>query len=481
MADAVNDRLLYYVCSSIITAGVANGDLPLILDSLEIECSREHRQKSAATRLWLELSDGAINASVLSTAINLAAGGDENIFNILEKRIGGNGLKPYLTFATLNMLKGADDAAVILFERYNVTNFYLIARPLITLSDWNHYESPLRRKILDHVFSQAPEQSLSYLLKFTPFKAGKDEVPELYLYYFLKLLPSAAEPVLEKFLHVVRHMPGYTILVRYPEIREAFRHLLESHPAYRERLHLATENLDFQLRFNASSILLACFPENTWKELENTIRAADKRLTDSQQWIRFCMKLNYSATTLSKVDQLTQDVPEGSRYYALFILYHQDYPLTNIQKQDLIGGLLGSGDHFDHDSNFMGTDGLKSVGQDFEMLPLLTKELNSENRYRRYHAGSQLYYFHLGSVTAREKAKVYFMECQSNFRALFNFHDFKAAPFNDPDFMSSFTSESEVMKSENGHYPLLCRCYQLIQSADEQLALSVLKSFVFDG
>lgn len=103
-------------------------------------------------------------------------------------------------------------------------------------------------------------------------------------------------------------MQEYIPIVRYPEIREAFRNLLESYPPYRESLQIATENLDFSLRFNASTILLACFPEHSFKELENSVRAADKRISESQEWIRFCMKLNYDQKNSRSLGELTSRI-----------------------------------------------------------------------------------------------------------------------------------------------------------------------------
>ncbi|OOQ59839.1 hypothetical protein [Mucilaginibacter pedocola] len=481
IADCVNDRLLYDFSLTILEKGIANGDLPLILEGLEIECTRDHNNKSTAVRLWLEYSQGELNNAILNAAISIAASGDERLFHTLEKRVGRKGLKAYLTFVALNLLKNADDAAIILFEKYEVTDLFIIARALVSQSEWRHYDSPLRRKILDQLLMVDPFKSLSYFLKFTPYKKNKDHVPELYLYYFLKLLPEVVETHESAFLHVVRHLPEYSLLVRYPEIREAFRNLLESHPQYRESLQRAKENLDFRLRFNAGSILLACFPEHSYEELESTIIAADKRLSDSQQWIRFCMKLNYSPEILAKIDRSLSTLPQTARYYALFILYHQNYPLTPSHQQELVDGLLGTGDYFDYDSSFIGSDGLKSVGQDPNFLPLLLKAFHGDNAHRRKAASSQLYYFHLNRISVQEKAAVYLIECQENPRVLFRVDDFEKAPFNETGFIDACTTLAETMKSNSGQLPLLYSAYQLIQNPTEQLALNMLNSLVFDG
>ncbi|MDQ1150864.1 hypothetical protein QE382_002848 [Sphingobacterium zeae] len=480
VADSINDRLLYTVSKNVIDKGIKAGELKLILGALEIESQRDHFSKATAVRLWLELSEGPMNQVVLQSALNLAARGDDLIFESLVRRIGNEGLKPYLTFTSINMHKGAKDAAILLHEKYQVKDLYVISRPLFSQSDWTDYETPVLRKILDQVLMTDQERSLQYLLKFIPFKKDEEQIPELYLFYSLKLLLSSQDIYINHFLQIVRYMKEYTPIVRYPEIREAFRNLLESYPQYRESLQLATENLDFRLRFNASIILLACFPENSFKELENSVRAADKRISESQEWIRFCMKLNYDHSTLVRLEGLIPDLPEGARYYVLFILYHQKYSLQSSQIEELVRGLLGRGDHFDHDSNYFGGDGLNSLAKDSKLLPLIIHAFESGDKHQIKKAGHQLYYFQLSNLTPQQQAKVYLQECQDNSWALFHFQRFDQAPFNNVDFMLALSAGAESIKADTGDYPLLYECYRLIQSPNKNIALNILKKIVFD-
>lgn len=481
VAESVNDRLLYQISRKIIDDGIKSGNLNLILDGLEVETARDHSYSTTSVLLWLELSSGPLNKSVLQLALKLSAIGDKLVFEALEKRIGSKGLKAYLTLIALCLNKGANYAALLLYDKYNITDFYIIARPLLAHSDRSDYSTPQIRKILNDILMTDQNRSLKYFIKFTPLMKNKGETSVLFLYYYLKLLLAAPELYLDHFLYIILHLPKHNVMVRYPEIREGFRKLLESYPPYRESLQRATENLDFRLRFNANNILLACFPEHSIKELENVIRAADKRQPDSQEWIRFCMKLHYSQKTLLQLDSLLQDLSKNSRYYALFILYHQKYSLSLSQKNELVEGLLGQGTHFDHDSSFMNGDGLNSLAQDSQLLPLLIQAFHGNDPNQKINAAHQIYYHQLKNTSSQEKAEIYLLECQDNNWALFNFQQFEMAPFDNPDFLAAFTSVSETMKAENGDYPILYQCYQLVLSPTEELGITILKKLIFRG
>jgi hypothetical protein len=478
--EALNDHLLYKNTRQLIQEGIDAGKLPLIMDGLEIVCGIDHHSKNAAAKLWLEITDGPINIAVLNAAIMGAANGDNHLYQALISRIGLAPFEAMLRFMALNLLPSGDYAALLLFERFGVTEFYIVGRPILVLSEWNHFNEPKRRKILDRLLVIDTETAVKHVLTHTPFKKHTEAVPEIYLYYFIQLISTTEEIYKSQFLYCIRYLPEYSVLSRHSEIREKMKELLESHPQYREFLRQGMDNLDYRLRFNCSSILLACFPENSTKELENTIRSANKRLTDAQEWIRFCMKLNYSPETLLFIKNLLPELLKTSRYYALFILYQQSIKLLEEQTGELLEGLLGDGQHFDHDSSFMGTDGLKAIGKDENFIDYFITSLDSSDNEFRYRAAAMLYYYHMDKLSKPQQAKVYLMEAQKNTRLLVEFDFLQDDYFGNEEFVKALVKEAGIFASVNNKEALLFTYYKAM-GGDENFWLPFLKAFVFEG
>jgi hypothetical protein len=477
--EALQDRLLHSKATALITAEIEAGNLKFISDGLEIVCAKDSRHKNSVISLWFKINDGEISDSILNAAIIAIAEGDQLLFRQLSSRIGIRELKSYLVFCSLNMEQTADHAAIILHEYFGFSNFYLIAFPIMQKTAWTNFRSPKRRDILNDILFIKMDVDFNLLMKRIPFRKN-EEISELFLFYFLRLLLGSDSVHRNYFLYVVTHLPEYAFLSRYPELRDAFKDLIREKPIYGEFLRQATAQLDFRLKFNASAILLVCFPENATKDLEITIRSAHSRLRDDRQWLRFCMKLNFSRKTLQFVAELLPDLPAISKYYALFILYHQNYPLSAEQRNELLEGLVGEGGYLDNSWEISGSDGIKELSREDQFLPRLIASLESPNRKEEMEAASILFAYHTKKLTPGQKAKVFTLYHEEYSRSLYNQRQSIKENFADEDFTKALTDYAMEFEKINRRKPLLYLYYSVLQK-DYDNWLPLLKTLIFEG
>lgn len=350
LSQLLHHRLYNSKCKELLFLEIKNGYKNIVLDALEIVISNQEESTEETLLFWLNniVISNEINKTIINKIIKNISNGKYKLYDELILKLPENDLIAYLRYCVLNNNDISDSAAILLYSKFNERDFYLITRPLLSKTQFYDIKHNDRKKILDDLILNNSSISLNFFLKFIPKrKNNKDEIQETYIYYFNKLLKNVDEIHKQEFLYVVSKLPEYPILSRYSEIRNSYKELISSKPQYFDFLKESTQHLDLRLRFNANSILLACFPENAKKELENIIFSASSRIFDRDEWFRFCVKLNYSDDVLNYLKSILPQLPPLSRHYTLFILYNHNINLSEDFLIELIEGLTGDGYFFD--------------------------------------------------------------------------------------------------------------------------------------
>lgn len=471
------DEKISHLSFERLEAEVTAGNKAEVLNALSISSQHDYWNIASVQALWFSISDNQFNTTIIHNAIRNAANGDNDIYQLLLTKFTEKHLENYLRFCALSDNAISDYSAILLFEKFSCHEFFLIARPILNKTEWTNYNEQ-RKGILDKTVLTNEETALRFMSGNMPLTTHSDSVKELYLLYLLKLLKSSEESHPGIFYNVIAHMPEYSILSRYPEIRYSFKELIAERPQYRQYLLESAEGLDFRLRFNANVVLQACFPEECKLQLENTIRSVNTRNRDHHEWIRFSMKLNYSQATLSYIYALIPGLPQSNRCFALCILFHQGYTLTPTDKDDLILGLLSVGHEFDTNSMLLTSDGLDQILAKEEFFPIIHKYLTSENQGIRRRAASALFYFHKGKISKSELAKIYIIQCEDWTRHIYEFDINEKALLADTDFLKALTDADTTFSEKNGRHTVLMS-YHLAVTGDAALWIKFFEAVFF--
>ncbi len=445
-------RLYNRKCKELLDSEIQQGNKNQIINAIEIIVSKDGNKNDEVLNLWLDLKDISqeeLNQTILDEIIKRIAEGNELLYKRLtNKHLNEVNFLNYLRYCTLNNTRTSKYAAIILYSKFNERNLYLIARPLITKSKYFTDRNKIEITILDDLLKESPKKSFDFLSSCIPHRTikGREAVIEAYIYYSNRVLNLCDGIFKNDFFYTINHLPDYPILVRYPEIRNSYKELLTSKPQYREYLIEASQHIDFRLRSNANSILLACFPENSNIELENIIYSAASKSTDNIEWLRFCMKLNYSENTLSYIKSKLEDFPELSRVFALIILYHQGVVLSYEEVDYLANGLLGDGYFFDSGDVFNPQNDLKRLVQQPEFYSKFIEVLNSGDLSKAKRAASILISYHYEKLSKKELGKAYVYECEYWERSVYDFDKYRKKLFEDLDFLDGFNEANKILE-----------------------------------
>jgi len=215
------------------------------------------------------------------------------------------------------------------------------------------------------------------------------------------------------------------------------------------KLKETLNDIDSHLRYKSASILLICNPEMEKEALEIIIRSSHKRPNDYHEWLRFCMKLNYSNSMLDFIYNLLDDLSEISRVFAIKLLYHNnEYKLNEKLLSEMITGLLGSASFLDWSGN-LNDDGIKRVLSNDKFYKDLKIKLNSDNFKLKQAAADSLIYYHQSKLSIKEKAQCYLLHIQHSEFALIDFHNKHQNLFEERDFigeLKKYVAEIEGLK-----------------------------------
>lgn len=482
LSQLLHHRLYNSKCKELLFHEINNGNKSIVLDALEIVVSNQEESNEETILFWLTniVISNEINKTIVNKIIKNISNGKYKLYDELILKLPENDLVAYLRYCVLNNNDISDSAAILLYSKFNERDFYLITRPLLSKTQFYDLKHNDRIKILDDLVLNNTSISLNFFLKFIPKrKSNKDEIQETYIYYFNKLLKNVDEIHKQEFLYVVSKLPEYPILSRYPEIRNSYKELISSKPQYFDFLKESTQHLDLRLRFNANSILLACFPENAKKELENIIFSASSRIFDRDEWFRFCVRLNYSDDVLNYLKSILPQLPALSRHYTLFILYNHNINLSEDFLNELIEGLTGDGYFFDLGDPFKPQNDIKKVAKQKEFFPKLINILNGNNLDQAIRAAGMLVDYHYDKLSLFEQGKAYVFICESWERNLYNFDKYKKELFNKKDFLKGFDIANNIIKNEFGKVSLL-KLYKDTIIDNQDFWLDFIKKLIYD-
>ena len=482
MAQLLHHRLYNSKCKELLLSEIKQGNKNLVLDALEIVISNQDESQDETLLFWMNTCDSfnEINKTIVNKIIKNTSNSNDKLYDELILKFPKNTLLAYLRYCVLNNEDISDNAAILLYSKFDERDFYLIVRPLLSKTEFYKIKHINRKKILDDLLLKNPLISLTFLINYIPKrKSSKDEVQEIYIYYFNKLLTYVDKIYKQEFLYIISKLPEYPILSRYPEIRNSYKDLINSKPQYLDFLKDATQHLDFRLRFNANSILLACFPENAKIELENIIYSASGKIFDRDEWFRFCLKLNYSDSVLNYLKSIIIDLPALSRYYALFILYHHNVFLSEDNLNELIEGLTGEAYYFDLGDPFKPQNDIKRLAQQKEFYPKLINILNGNDFDKASRASGMLISYHFEKLSYSELGKAYVFECESWERNLYTFDKYKKELFENNEFLKGFDEANNKIKNEFGKVSLL-KLYKETIIDNNDLWLDFIKKLIYE-
>ena len=432
-----------------------------ILDSLEIICGEQRSEgniNTNALKLWFKFSDKAIPKSILDNCIISIAKKNNDIYDLITSRIDKGYLESYLRFKVLYKNPICDSASILLYRYYGERDIYLIGEPLLIRSEWFDYNNQERRQIIEDIFFSREGDYLTFIINKYPSPEKDYGLSDNYILYFLKALEVLEETYINEFLDVVNNFNKY-VLIKYPEIRDYLIKLL-SRREYYEPLKKCLHNLDQNLRYNAATILLACFPESEKEALEIIVRSCCVRPLDNAEYYRFCMKLNYSIETLDFLSNLLEDLTEISRIFALKILYHnKGYKLNDQLLSELIYGLLGKGRSFDYSLN-LNDDGVESVQKQSTFFKNIIDLLDDESYEIKRSASATLLSYFSSLIDIEDRAKCWLYYSQYSPRSLFDFLDHHMGLFENQKFVSALKDNADKLLKNHKKRSVLLKYYE---------------------
>ncbi|CAA9203423.1 hypothetical protein FLA105534_04623 [Flavobacterium bizetiae] len=432
LAEALKIDLLKERAAELLKEELNKGNREAVVKALEIACRSKDRDRINAIKMWFEIVEGDIPKVILDNCINLIANEENELFLLLQARMGESRLQAYCRFNAISNNSISDAAAVVLFKYYGERNPILVGEPVLKKPSWSDYKNGQREKIVEEIICDS-EKGVEYIIRFVDHSDDKSGIPDLYLKYFLATLEKSENIYLNEFLFIVRNLSKYS-LARYPEIRAKFSAVLTDTDYY-DVLKSSLKHLDGRLRYKAATILLISNPEYEKEALEIVIRSVSKSHHDNQEFLRLCMKLNFSPNILDFIFSLTNELPELSKVFALKLLYHNNqHKLTKDLLTELIRGLLGDASFLDWSGNFL-DDGIERViGKEQFYLDILD-ELSSENLKNRTSAARSLLYHYADKLTIKEKAQCWLLDIQDAPEAIKDFYNKFQFLFDDPHFV----------------------------------------------
>jgi len=445
LASSLKHEITYDRAKLLLKKEWENGNKKEVTNALEIISTNKDSKPNNAIKLWFELIDSSVPKLIIDNCIVLISNGNDELFELVSERIGKENFISYCRFNALFETPNSDSAAIILFNNDKEINTKLIGYPIMKKSSWFDFKDAQRESILDKIIYDA-DSGEDFIINNLPSTKRDLGIPEVYVKYFLTTLVNSNKLYINELLYVIKNLNKFT-LSRYPSIRDSFIKLLAKQEYY-DLLKETLNGIDSHLRYKSASIVLICNPEMEKEALEIIIRSSHKRPNDYHEWLRFCMKLNYSNSMLDFIYSLLNDLSEISRVFAIKILYHNKYKLNEELLSEMITGLLGSGSFLDWSGN-LNDDGIKRVLSNDRFYKDLKDKLNSDNIKLKQSAADSLIYYHQSKLSTKEKAQCYLLHIQHSEYALIDFHNKHQNLFEEKGFLDElekYVTEIEGLK-----------------------------------
>jgi hypothetical protein len=405
LVSAAKSDIMFSRAEKLLQAQWDKGLEQEIIDALEIVCDKKNSDgyiNINILKLWFQFTDKDIPKSILDNCIISIAKRNEDIFNLILKKVDKKKLESYLRFNALYKSQICDSASILLYRYYGERDIHLIGEPLLIKSQWFDYKNEERRQIIQDIIFSNGTGKLEFVIKKYPDSEENYGLPEDYIFHFLQAVIILENTYINEFLDVVSEFNKFT-LSRHPEIRNNLIKLL-ARQEYYDALKKCLTNLNQDLRYNAAMILLACFPESEKEALEIIVRSCCLRISEYTEYFRFCMKLNYSEEILDFLFGLLEDLTEIPRIFALMLLYHNnEYKLSDELLHELISGILGKGSFLDYSPSLI-NDGIESIQRQNKFLGHLKNLLYNDNYEIKRSVSSTLLSYFKSSLSIEDKA-----------------------------------------------------------------------------
>jgi hypothetical protein len=389
-----------------------------VLKAIEIYSSdTETHHKSRIIRLWYKYHVGPdMNDAILKGSIaSIVTGGDEDLFGLLQDKIGKQNLFAYLKLLCLSSFKNSDECAIMLYQYFGQNDFYLVARPILMYSKWHQGSDPVRRAILDQILfnDHAPRAHLITQMHMR----GRDDLPLLCFEYMVRSFQFLSAALTGMFHMSVTFLPKYA-LTRNPNLREAIRNLLKQKQDYYQTIKNAALSLDMKTRRHAQQILISCLPENCADELIAVARGALDKLPREDEWLAFIYKLDFPLTELRKLHAVLPTLNVYGKTFGLIILYRNNYPLSKSEMKLFAECLMGKGQYYDYTGRFLERNRLLA---DSKFLPILLNTLHEDTTHQFDSVASLLLEFHKRALSIKDFLYCTVLQIESYHHYIFDF------------------------------------------------------------
>jgi hypothetical protein len=252
---------------------------------------------------------------------------------------------------------------------------------------------------------------------------------------------------------------GPYTLPRYPEIREAFRSVLNGKRGkeFREAFIKQLHNLNPEIRRGISVTLVSTDPNAFPEALVVAIQGRTNHWirSDWHEWEQFCLSITFSASVLGFLKSCLDDIEPYSRSFALAILVKGGMEIEHQYVSALTSSLLDLGNwYLDNDS--LGKMGLRSE----ESIEFLWNVANDSHAERAEQAASKLMEVHSTKLTPAQQAKCIALVAKP--RNTWDLSRYFSRIYQDHDFAESLRIACDEITAQLGKRPFL----QLVLNAN---------------
>jgi len=452
--DAAADRATHLVSELVKDHGAK----PL-LDAIEVYAQEtERNHKPEIIKLWYRHYQGdAINDAIFKGTVSAIIHGDADLMEMLISKTSKERLFQYLKLLCLTDATRSDESAILLYEYFGLSDFYLIARPIMQFSTWSDGKDLRRKKILNSILFEEDEPAAK--LVGTINYTGKDEIPLLGFEYLIKSFLFLDDDYPGYFYHAIKLLPKYA-LTRNPELRDAISKLLSKKTIYFDTLRNSALSLDMSRRLNSQQIMISCMPGDCGPELLSLVRGSMDRVPSGDEWLSFVNKLDFSKEVLNQLYLVIPNLNPWAKTHALIILYRNTFPLSKQEINDLAQLLMGKGRFYD---SVWRPESQTKILEDPVFLPMLIEALHSEELNENDNVVSLICHHHLESVSEEDSLYALVLEVQHSFY-IFHFLQNYANRFSDPEFVEKLQAAADKAKraltTKQITVTILLRAYQ---------------------
>lgn len=419
LAQSLENLTTSQRAETLLSKEFSDGNEKSVLNALEMVCLKKEQTKPITLSVLLKLTKGEISQTLLDEAIETISKGQYEVYDTLIQHFDKDALKSYLRYSVLHKTPFSSSAAFLLFKYFDERNIAFIGEPLLIKTPWFDYRHLEKEKILDELIVNDPK-GFDFIIHNQPPIHDTFGLPELYIKYFLKAIIATDKIFVAEFRLLIKNLGKFS-LTRYPEIRDLFKAALKK-TEYYEAVVLLLKHIDSIWRFYAASVLVVAYPESEFNALQLIIRSAFQRSSDTKEFLRLCMKLNYSYQILEKVHELLTDLPEVPKIFAMKILFHSGiYKLTQSETDELLDGLSGKASFLDW-SETITDDGIEPVAANAAFFNKLIERLNSDDLNYAQVAASNLIYHHYTRLSIEQVAKAWLFYIHQYDSGLLDFH-----------------------------------------------------------